>query len=90
MGRKKVNRDRVKIDVDTLCDLVNSKYNLRPNQIGSIEWHSDTCENAIVQIMNQYRGIRQLITGPEPVLRQYLQNILEDKTQLNLNLYKVM
>lgn len=89
MGRKKVNQDRVKIDVDTLCDLVNSKYNLRPNQIGSIEWHSDTCENAIVQIMNQYRGIRQLITGPEPVLRQYLQNILEDKTQLNLNLYKI-
>jgi hypothetical protein len=89
MGRKKVNQDRVKIDVDTLCDLVNSKYNLRPNQIGSIEWHSDTCENAIVQIMNQYRGIRQLITGPEPVLRQYLQNILEDKTQLNLNLYRI-
>ena len=89
MGRKKVNQDRVKIDVDTLCDLVNSKYNLKPNQIGSIEWHSDTCENAIVQIMNQYRGIRQLITGPEPVLRQYLQNILEDKTQLNLNLYKI-
>ena len=89
MGRKKVNQDRVKIDVDTLCDLVNSKYNLRPNQIGSIEWHSDTCENAIVQIMNQYRGVRQLITGPEPVLRQYLQNILEDKTQLNLNLYKI-
>lgn len=89
MGRKKVNQDRVKIDVDTLCDLVNSKYNLRPNQIGSIEWHSDTCENAIVQIMNQYRGVRQLITGPEPVLRQYLQNILEDKTQLNLNLYRI-
>ena len=89
MGRKKVNQDRVKIDVDTLCDLVNSKYNLRPNQIGSIEWHSDTCENAIVQIMNQYRGIRQLITGPEPVLRRYLQNILEDKTQLNLNLYRI-
>ena len=87
MGRKKVNQDRVKIDVDTLCDLVNSKYNLRPNQIGSIEWHSDTCENAIVQIMNQYRGVRQLITGSEPVLRQYLQNILENKTQLNLNFW---
>ena len=90
MGRKKINQDKIKIDVDTLCDLVNSKYNLKPNQIGSIEWHSDTCENSIVQIMNQYRGIRQLITGPEPVLRQYLQNILEDKTQLNLNLYKIM
>ena len=87
MGRKKVNQDRVKIDVDTLCDVVNSKYNLKPNQIGSIEWHSDMCENAIVQIMNQYRGVRQLITGSEPVLRQYLQNILENKTQLNLNFW---
>ena len=90
MGRKKINQDKVKVDVDTLCDLVNSKYNLKPNQIGSIEWHSDMCENAIVQIMNQYRGIRQLMTGPEPVLRQFLQNILEDKTQLNLSLYKIM
>ena len=90
MGRKKINKDRKNISLDDLCDLVNEKYNLRPNEIGSIEWHSDTCENAIVQIMNQYRGIRQLITGPELVLRQYIQNILEDKTQLNLNLYKVM
>ena len=90
MGRKKINQDKIKIDVDTLCDLVNSKYNLKHNEIGSIEWHSSMTENAIVQIMNQYRGVRQLITGPEPVLRQFLQNILEDKTQLNLNLYKIM
>lgn len=90
MGRKKVNSDKKKVDLDDLCDLINNKYGLKPNEIGSIEWHSDACENAIVQIMNQYRGARQLITGPEPVLKQYLQNMLEDKTQLNLNLYKVM
>lgn len=90
MGRKKINRDIIKIDLDTLCDLVNEKYNLKPNEISSVEWYSDTCENATVQIMNQYRGIRQFITGPESVLRQYIQNILEDKTQLNLSLYKIM
>jgi len=88
MGRRKINQDKVIINTDTLCDLVNNKYDLRPNEIGSIEYHSDMCESSIVQIMNQYRGVRQLITGPEPVLKQYLQNILDNKTQLNLNLYK--
>ena len=62
MGRKKINQDKITIDIDTLCDLVNSKYNLKPNQIGSIEWHNDMCENAIVQIINQ-RNIILTISG---------------------------
>lgn len=90
MGRKKINNIKKSVSLDDLCNLINDKYNLKPNQIGSIEWHSDACENSIIQIMNQYRGYRQLITGPEPVLKTYLRNILEDKTVLNLNLYKVL
>lgn len=69
--------------VDTLCDLINEKYNLSPSSIGSIEYHSDMCESSIVQICNKARGHRQLISGPEPVLKTYLRNILEDKTILN-------
>lgn len=83
MGRKKVKIDISTNNVDKLCELVNSKYNLRPNAIGSIEFHSDMCESSIVQICNQYRGVRQLICGPEPVLKKYLQNILDDKIILN-------
>lgn len=71
------------MDLDTLCDLVNNKYGLKPNEIGSVEHHSDMCENSIVQICNQYRGYRQLISGTDPVLKTYLRNILEDKTILN-------
>ena len=69
--------------VDKLCDMVNEKYNLIPNSIGSIEYHSDMTENSIVQILNQYRGVRQLILGDDKTLKKYLQNILEDKIILN-------
>ena len=70
-------------NVDKLCDMVNEKYNLIPNSIGSIEHHSDMTENSIVQILNQYRGVRQLISGDDKTLKKYLQNILEDKIILN-------
>ena len=83
MGRKRTNSDKRNMSVDDLCDLVNDKYNLLPNSIGSIEFHSDMCESAIVQICNKARGYRQLICGPEPVLKNYLRNILDDKTILN-------
>lgn len=69
--------------VDKLCDMVNEKYNLISNSIGSIEHHSDMTENSIVQILNQYRGVRQLISGDDKTLKKYLQNILEDKIILN-------
>lgn len=83
MGRKRIKPEITTNSVSKLCDLVNEKYNLIPNSIGSIEFHNDACESAIVQICNQYRGYRQLIHGPEPVLKTYLRNILEDKTILN-------
>lgn len=83
MGRKRIKPEITTNNVDKLCNLVNEKYNLKPNSIGSIEYHSDMCESAIVQICNQYRGHRQLICGPEPILKTYLRNILEDKTVLN-------
>lgn len=89
MGRKRTRIEIHKPSLDDLCDLVNSTHSLRPNQIGSIEYHSDMTENSIVQIMNQYRGVRQLLCGDEKTLRKYLQNILDGKTILNLNLYKV-
>lgn len=83
MSRKKTKIDITTNNVDKLCDLVNEKYNLLPSSIGSIEHHSDMCESSIVQICNKARGHRQLISGPEPVLKTYLRNILEDKTILN-------
>ena len=70
-------------NIDKLCAMVNEKYNLIPNSIGSIEHHSDMSENSIVQILNQHRGVRQLISGDDHTLKKYLQNILEDKIILN-------
>lgn len=82
-GRKRINPKVVVISVDDLCNMVNEKYNLLPNTIGSIEYHSDVSESSIVQIMNEHRGVRQLIFGEEKQLKKYLQNILDDKTILN-------
>lgn len=36
MGRKKVNSNKKSISLDDLCNLVNDKYNLKPNEIGNI------------------------------------------------------
>lgn len=83
MGRKKIKPTIVTKNVSTLCEMVNEKYNLIPNSIGSIEHHYDANENSIVQIMNKNRGVRQLIYGEDKVLIKYLQSILNDKTVLN-------
>lgn len=69
--------------IDKLCKQVNEKYNLQPNSIGSVEHHSDMCENSIVQIVTKSRGTRQLIYGENKTLEQYLKNILEDRVELN-------
>lgn len=82
-GRKRINPVIMTNNVDKLCEMVNIKYNLIPNSIGSIEHHCDVSENSIVQIMNDARGVRQLITGEDRELKKYLQNILDDKTILN-------
>ena len=82
-GRKRINPVIMTNNVDMLCDIVNQKYNLIPNSVGSIEHHCDMGENSIVQIMNTARGVRQLITGEDRELKKYLQNILDDKTILN-------
>ena len=83
MGRKKIKPTIVTKNVSKLCEMVNEKYNLIPNSIGSIEHHYDANENSIVQIMNKNRGVRQLIYGEDKVLIKYLQSILNDKTVLN-------
>lgn len=83
MGRPRTKPEITTNNVDKLCMLVNEKYNLKQNGIGSIEHHSDSTENSIVQICNQYRGTRQLICGDDKTLKKYLQNILDDKTILN-------
>lgn len=83
MGRKRIKPEIMTNNVDKLCDMVNEKYNLIPNSIGSIEHHSDMTENSIVQIYNKNRGIRQLIYGDDKTLIKYLRNILEDKVVLN-------
>ena len=82
-GRKRINPIIMTNNIDKLCDMVNEKYNLLSNSVGSIEYHSDMSESSIVQIMNSYRGVRQLISGEERELKKYLQNILDDKTILN-------
>ena len=83
MGRPRTKPEITTNNVDKLCMLVNEKYNLKQNSIGSIEYHSDSTENSIVQICNQYRGTRQLICGDDKTLKKYLQNILDDRTILN-------
>jgi hypothetical protein len=82
MGRKKIRPEKITNDVSSLCDLVNKKYSLKPNDIGSIEYHNDTTENSIVQICNEARGTRQLIYGDNTTLKKYLQNILNDTVAL--------
>ena len=83
MGRKKIKPEIVTKNVDKLCEMVNEKYSLKPNSIGSIEYRSDSTENSVVQIVNKSRGVRQLIYGEDKVLIKYLQSILDDKTVLN-------
>ena len=83
MGRKRIKPEIMTNNINELCAMVNEKYNLIPNSIGSIEHHLDMTENSIVQILNQYRGVRQLISGDDNTLKKYLQNILEDKIILN-------
>ena len=83
MGRKKIKPEIVTKNVDKLCEMVNEKYNLMSNSIGSIEHDHDASENSIAQIVNKNRGVRQLIYGEDKVLIKYLQSILDDKTVLN-------
>lgn len=83
MGRKKIKPEIVTNNIDKLCEMVNEKYNLLPNSIGSIEHHYDMTENSIVQIVSRARGVRQLIYGDDKVLMRYLKNILDDKIVLN-------
>lgn len=83
MGRKKINSDKKNIGLDDLCELVNYKYGLKPNDIGSVEYYSSMTENSIVQICNKARGVKELISGSNNILKQYLQNILDDKIILN-------
>ena len=82
MGRKKIRPEKITNDISSLCDLVNKKYSLKPNDIGSIEYHNDTTENSIVQICNEARGTKQLIYGDNTTLKKYLQNILNDTVAL--------
>ena len=53
-GRKRINPIIMTNNIDKLCDMVNEKYNLLSNSVGSIEYHSDMSESSIVQIMNSY------------------------------------
>lgn len=83
MGRKRIKPEIIKNNISGLCNMVNEKYNLMPNSVGSIEHHVDMTENSIVQICNNYRGVRILISGDDNTLKKYLRNILDDKVILN-------
>lgn len=69
--------------INILCDRVNEKYNLRRHQVGSVERYQDMCETSVVQVCNQFGGVRTLLSGDGKTLTKYLQNILDDKTILN-------
>ena len=69
--------------IDILCNRVNEKYNLGRRQVGSVERYQDMCETSVVQVCNQFGGVRTLMSGDEKTLVEYLQNILDDKTILN-------
>jgi len=69
--------------IDILCDRVNEKYNLRRHQVGSVERYQDMYEISVVQVCNQFGGVRTLLSGDEKILTKYLQNILDNKTILN-------
>jgi hypothetical protein len=81
---KKIQKKEKITDIDSLCEAVNNKYNLKRNEIGSIEHYSDMSENSIVQIANQYRGHIQLAYGDNKTLVKYLQGILEDRIKLKI------
>ena len=51
--------------IDILCDRVNEKYNLRCHQVGSVERYQDMCETSVVQVCNQFGGVRTLMSGDE-------------------------
>ena len=69
--------------IDILCDRVNEKYNLRRHQVGSVERYQDMCETSVIQVCNNFGGVRTLLSGDEKTLVEYLQNILDNKTILN-------
>lgn len=82
---RKVKKIKYNInDIEELCSRVNEKYNLKPNEIGSVEHHSSMCENSIVQIGNEARGIIQLASGTDKILASYLIGVLDDIIELKI------
>ena len=47
--------------IDILCDRVNEKYNLRRHQVGSVERYQDMCETSVIQVCNNFGGVRTLL-----------------------------
>ena len=81
---RKIQKAEKITDIDTLCQRINEKYNLKHNEIGSIEHYQDMCENSIVQIANEHRGTIQLVYGENKTLIKYLQGVLEDRIELKI------
>lgn len=82
--KKKQLKEKYTYNIEKLCDKVNKKYNLKHNDIGSIEHYQDMCENSIIQIKNEYRGTIQLAYGDDKTLKNYLLGILEDRIKLKV------
>lgn len=70
--------------IDSLCNQINTKYNLKSRQIGSIERYTNMTSNKIVQICNNAGGYRDLMCGSEKQLTQFLRNILDGKVHLEV------
>lgn len=69
--------------IDSLCNQINTKYNLKSRQIGSIERYTNMTSNKIIQICNNVGGYKDLASGSDKQLQQFLDNILSGKLTLN-------
>lgn len=81
---KKIQKKNKITNIDKLCNMINEKYGVTKNEIGSIEHYQDMCTNSIEQIANEYRGTIQLVSGENKELIKYLQGVLEDKIKLKI------
>ena len=63
--------------VDLLCDSINASRGLKSGEIGSLERHTDSSFNAVVEIGNNFGGYCVLATGDDKTLINFLLNLIK-------------
>ena len=59
MGRKKIKPEIITKDVNKMCELVNEKYGLLPNQRGSIEFSKLLKNNGVLRFEDILEEVRE-------------------------------